>query len=274
MEAGTMQKTHPLIIVAAVSVTAASLAGIGAIFGVIPTGTSNRPVVVPQAEIQAMVRSPSTPAPVVSAATPAPLAAPTEPSSTLSLPPGTSLKVETPSDRAQAKTIVKPRPQVRKEIVYVDRTPPPPPSFQRAVHNEPPITYGDGGDPYPPRYEPPVARPIALPVCYDCGTIAGIREVVRDAEPSGAGAFTGGLLGGIVGNQMGRGHGRDAMTVIGAIGGAVAGHAIEKGQRSVRDYEITVRFDDGTSRIITQPNPPVWHTGERVRVQNGQLAAL
>jgi hypothetical protein len=38
-------------------------------------------------------------------------------------------------------------------------------------------------------------------------------------------------------------------------------------------YEIVVRFEDGTRRVITENSPPSWHTGDKVRMRNGMLSA-
>jgi outer membrane lipoprotein SlyB len=51
----------------------------------------------------------------------------------------------------------------------------------------------------------------------------------------------------------------------------VAGNQIEKHARSTKSYEITVRFDDGSSRVINDANPPTWRTGDKVKVINGVI---
>lgn len=118
----------------------------------------------------------------------------------------------------------------------------------------------------------PTAAP-ATPVCHDCGVIESVREMAREGEGSGLGAAAGGVVGGILGRQIGNGSGRDIATVLGAIGGAVAGHQIEKAQKKTSYYEIVVRFDDGTSRVVTQDAPPSWREGDHVKFANGALTA-
>ena len=114
----------------------------------------------------------------------------------------------------------------------------------------------------------------ALPaVCKDCGTIESVREIAREGEASGLGAAAGGVVGGILGRQIGNGSGRDIATVLGAIGGAVAGHQIEKTQKKSVRYEVVVRFEDGTSRVLTEDAPPAWRQGDKVRFANGMLVA-
>jgi outer membrane lipoprotein SlyB len=59
--------------------------------------------------------------------------------------------------------------------------------------------------------------------------------------------------------------------VVGAVGGAVAGNEIEKRVKSNKSYEITVRFEDGSSRVINEASAPSWRTGDRVKVINGVI---
>jgi len=59
-----------------------------------------------------------------------------------------------------------------------------------------------------------------------------------------------GLLGGLVGHQIGQGRGNTAATIVGAAGGAYAGHQVEKNAKRTLHYDVTVRMDDGTLRTI------------------------
>ncbi|MDZ7653103.1 MAG: glycine zipper 2TM domain-containing protein [Burkholderiaceae bacterium] len=85
------------------------------------------------------------------------------------------------------------------------------------------------------------------------------------------GAVAGGVLGGVIGNQIGNGRGRDAARVVGILGGAVAGHQIEKQARSDVRYEIDVRMDDGTLRTVTPPQAPALQPGQPVRLDGSGL---
>lgn len=107
--------------------------------------------------------------------------------------------------------------------------------------------------------------------CADCAVVESVRAVQKQGEATGLGAVGGGVVGGLLGNQVGKGHGRDAMTVIGAVGGAYAGHQIEKSARSTTQYQTTVRFEDGSVRTFTSAQAVSWQPGDRVRVVNGQL---
>jgi len=44
-------------------------------------------------------------------------------------------------------------------------------------------------------------------------------------------------------------------------------------RKGAKSYEIAIRFEDGSSRVINQDNPPAWHTGDKVRFVNGPSLA-
>ncbi|MBS1220261.1 MAG: glycine zipper protein [Proteobacteria bacterium] len=111
----------------------------------------------------------------------------------------------------------------------------------------------------------------AAAACAECGVIESVRAVEAKGQGSGLGAVGGAVVGGLLGNQVGGGRGQDAMTVVGAIGGAVAGNEVEKRVKTTKSYEVTVRLNDGTSRIISAAGVPVWHTGDKVRIVNGAI---
>jgi outer membrane lipoprotein SlyB len=102
------------------------------------------------------------------------------------------------------------------------------------------------------------------------GTVESVNEVVETKNPSGAGLIVGGLVGGGLGSLVGSGTGRTVATVVGAAGGAYAGHQIEKGQNQVV-YQIGVRYDDGTWATIRQASPTGLRIGDRVRVTDRGL---
>jgi outer membrane lipoprotein SlyB len=114
----------------------------------------------------------------------------------------------------------------------------------------------------------PMRRAPAL-VCQNCGTVESIREVTTGGDSNGLGAAGGAVVGGLLGNQVGGGHGKQAMTVVGAIGGAFAGNQIEKQARATRSYETTVHMNNGTSRTVAQATQPEWRDGDHVRIVDG-----
>ena len=103
-------------------------------------------------------------------------------------------------------------------------------------------------------------------MCSNCGVVESTREITTRASGTGVGAAGGAVVGGLLGNQVGGGHGKEVMTVVGAIGGAVAGNQIEGQIKAVHSYDITVRLDDGSIRVINQATQPGWHAGDRVKI--------
>lgn len=126
---------------------------------------------------------------------------------------------------------------------------------------------GTGSATTPLATEPAVA---AAPVCASCGVVESVETVVHKGEGSGVGAVAGGVIGGLLGNQMGGGNGRKAMTVIGAVGGGMAGHEIEKRQKSTTHYRVTVRMDDGSRRTVERAQSVA--AGTRVTVDGQKLS--
>jgi outer membrane lipoprotein SlyB len=112
--------------------------------------------------------------------------------------------------------------------------------------------------------------PVAA-ACNTCGVVEAVTSFKKKGEGTGIGAVAGGVLGGVVGNQVGGGNGRKAMTVLGAVGGGVAGHEIEKRQRSTTLYAVKVRMEDGSLRSVTQSTAPT--VGQKVTLDGTQIKA-
>lgn len=122
----------------------------------------------------------------------------------------------------------------------------------------------------------PVPKPLAA--CATCGTVESVSTVHRQGQVNGigntgigVGAIGGAVVGGLLGNQVGGGSGRKAATVLGAVGGGYAGHAIEKNANSYTAYQMHVRMADGSLRTIEQraavaAGTPVSVEGNRLRV--------
>jgi len=235
----TKSGTHPLFYAAAGSVILFSALGSAAILGWLPksgadTGAS-------QAPVAAVATATPAPQPVVTApvATPKPVA-----------------RTEThPAHRTERHEAVHP-------AVAATQAPPadsPRPEDQRVVLAQAQMV------------PPPPPAPVVVPICRECGVIESVNEVEKAGDGSGLGAVAGGVVGAIAGKQVGGGRGRNVMSVLGAVGGAFAGNAIEKNVKKSKSYDITIRFEDGTSRTLSQPTPPVWRTGDRVRFVNGAI---
>ena len=95
--------------------------------------------------------------------------------------------------------------------------------------------------------------------CRNCGVVESVVRVQRPGQTQGIagspvtpGMAIGGVVGGLLGNQVGHGGGRTAATVVGAAGGAYAGHAIEKNRAQRTAYVMHIRMADGSRRTIEQ----------------------
>lgn len=237
---------HPALMIAAASVTALSLAGVGVLTGILPFGQKS---IDPAAH--APLAAMSQPAAAAQAAS-APTAAPA---------PTVAVNVNNTPAAAPAtqRTAAAQRPAAPKPV--------------RVARNDSDIEIYRA-DRYPEQVR--TAAPVytqAPAICRDCGTIESVREIAKEGEGSGLGAVAGGVLGGVLGNQVGNGRGRDVATVAGVLGGAFAGHQIEKSQKKVVEYQITVRLEDGNSRVFNQDTAPAWRSGDRVRIENGTLVS-
>ena len=109
--------------------------------------------------------------------------------------------------------------------------------------------------------------------CANCGVIEAVTAIRVQGQGTGLGAVAGGVTGAAAGSQLARGNGRTALGLLGAVGGAYAGHAIETNLRSDSSYRVTVRMDDGTKRTVYPSTAPAFAVGEKVRVVNGTIAA-
>ena len=205
----TPRRTHPLIIVAAGTVSLFSLVGIAAVMGWIPTSTGQNN---PSAAVSPVPEQPAEPAPPA--------------------------VVER---RAQPKPVARAEPRQRVQEAAI--TPPPPP--------------------------PPPA--VVAAICRECAVVEDVRTVEKPGQASGVGAVGGAVVGGVLGHQVGSGRGKDVATILGALGGAFGGNEVEKTVKKEKEYQILVRYDDGTRSTFTQSTQPTWHKGDRVRVINGTI---
>lgn len=77
--------------------------------------------------------------------------------------------------------------------------------------------------------------------CAECGVIESTRKIQSSGDNTGLSA-----------SERGAGSKRG-----------------EIGTQAVQNYEITIRLKDGSKRVITDPNPANWRSGERVTVIAG-----
>jgi outer membrane lipoprotein SlyB len=105
------------------------------------------------------------------------------------------------------------------------------------------------------------------------GVVQSIALVPQNTPSTsiGAGTIAGAVVGGILGNQVGGGSGKTAATVLGAAGGAYAGHELEKRNQTQQGnvYQLTVRLNNGTYQTLTQTTNNDIRVGDSVRIDNG-----
>ncbi|MDD5295929.1 MAG: glycine zipper 2TM domain-containing protein [Rhodocyclaceae bacterium] len=246
------KKLHPVIWVAAVSVTVLSIAGVGAILGLIPHVGGKNAEPVPQPAVAQLAPPAVVP--------PAP-ATPASATTAASVPVAVAPAVET-------KAVEKPAPAKVKKSLKAHKD-----SAQFAQAPGPDAVAPPPGTPYPTQASPSSAQvvPAAPPPCHECGVIENVRAVSVKGQGSGVGVVAGGLLGGILGHQVGGGSGRDLATVAGAVAGGFAGNEIEKNQRAATQYEVVVRLEDGSLRTFKEQSSPPWTIGQPVRLVNGAI---
>jgi outer membrane lipoprotein SlyB len=115
------------------------------------------------------------------------------------------------------------------------------------------------------------ATPGAQPDEIDlrAGVIEQITLVqLQSNQHAGVGAVVGGLAGLGIGSLIGAGTGRDVAMVLGAVGGAFAGNAVQKRyDQPLAGQQIIVRVNNGVLVSITQPTDPNLFNGQRVYIQ-------
>jgi len=231
------RRLHPLIAAAAAAVLIASLVATAAITGVFPKASSNS------------AQNDQTQAAQVSAQ-----------------PPGVvdSAAPVNPSAQQQAAQQPAPAPAQQQYAQQQQQAQAAPQYAQQPAQQPVPQA--------PPQYAQQPAAPQPA-YCSTCGTVVAISAVRHEGHGTGIGAVGGAVAGGVVGNQFGAGGGRTAMTLLGALGGGLAGNSVEKHLRSTTSYSVRVRMESGKTRYFTYQEAPPFRDGERVRIQNGGLVA-
>ncbi|MFN2644932.1 MAG: glycine zipper 2TM domain-containing protein [Burkholderiales bacterium] len=226
------RKLHPLLTAAAISVIVFSGVGVAAITGLIPNSKGS----VSDQPVAALEQ----PAKSETVVPPAPQTMPAPVPQATPLPP------------APKKHVVRkaPAPKPAQTVAYADTpamTPPPPVAQAPQVYEAP----------------KPAVKPGVL------GTVESVRQVEAKGDAKGVGAVGGGLAGAVLGHNIGD-HNK-LVTVLGAAGGALLGNQIEKQARATKQWEMTVRYDDGSTQVFKSEQAPFWHQGDRVRYYEGKL---
>jgi len=130
-------------------------------------------------------------------------------------------------------------------------------------------------------YQPAPAPVAAVPAPYvSYGRVVNIEVMQTQASggpQSGLGAAAGGVLGGVLGHQVGGGNGKAAATVLGAVGGALLGNAVEANTRAPRvyqNYRVSIETDNGNYRAFDVQNPGDLRVGDRVRIDGNQISRV
>jgi outer membrane lipoprotein SlyB len=177
-------------------------------------------------------------------------------------PPVATAEAPAPSTESMpaAAPVATPPVPVKKHVAKPHSAPTPP--AQVAYAEAPAMT------PPPPPAPAPVAQaPVAKPGVY--GIVESVRQVEQKGDAKGIGAVGGGVAGAVLGHNIGD-HNK-LVTVLGAAGGALLGNQIEKTARATKQWELTVRYDNGSTQVFTSPDQPFWHQGDRVRYYEGKL---
>ena len=172
----------------------------------------------------------------------------------------TAPATESESMPATAPVATPPAAPVKKHVAKAHKAPTPP--AQVAYAEAPAMT------PPPPPAPAPVAQaPAVKPGVL--GMVDSVREVEDKGDAKGIGAVGGGIAGAVLGHNIGDNN--KLVTVLGAAGGALLGNQIEKTARATKHWELTVRYDDGSTQVFNSPDQPFWHQGDRVRYYEGKL---
>ncbi|HEV3008264.1 MAG TPA: glycine zipper 2TM domain-containing protein [Burkholderiales bacterium] len=217
----TTSRLHPLLTIAAISITVLAAVGVASLTGMISVSKGQE--------------------------------------NALQLPS----EVIKPIEPAISHPVTKP---AAKKIVARDATPRPvEPAVYREFSEAPRVTETPVVTQAPPVVEAP--KPQVLPGQF--AVVESVREVKEPGDAKGVGAVAGGVVGGVLGNKLGKGKG--LVTILGAAGGAFAGHQIEKQARAEKRWEIAVRLDDGSQRTLSSEVEPAWRAGDRVRLVDDKL---
>lgn len=259
----TSNRIHPLVAMAAVSVTLVSLTGVAAITGLLPTshGTASPTATLASTSAGEQIAIEKTPDEKTQAVIDKAEAV-TE-----------NAKLIKPPQEAKTEKSVKP-PVASKEERPVKPAPAPTRVAAAAPADpEPNYDFRDYGYSSTPDYTQRAPQAARATYCDNCGRIESVDAITQAAAPSGLGIAAGAVIGGLLGNQVGDGSGQKLATVAGAIGGGFAGNEVEKRTRSATSYQIRVRMEDGSVRTIPQSSTNGWQVGDRVKVVNGSLVS-
>ena len=124
--------------------------------------------------------------------------------------------------------------------------------------------------PVAPKAAAPAPAPVKA-VCANCGTVVAVNIVEVVGKESGAGVVIGGAVGGLIGNQVAQPKDKELATLAGAVGGAVAGHYIEKNMKKSKAYDVVVKLENGEERTLRHTADPAVVAGDKVKIEGEQV---
>ena len=120
---------------------------------------------------------------------------------------------------------------------------------------------------------PPTTQPERRVDCRHCAVVESIRAVEVPTGPAYAGAIAGGIFGAVFGDRVGKAHERHVARVLGAIGGAVLGHQIQRAASSQTYYDATLRMPNGSLRVRRYDALPPFQVGQRIPLGGSSATA-
>ena len=108
--------------------------------------------------------------------------------------------------------------------------------------------------------------------CSDCAVVESIRAV--EAAPRGGiiGTIGGAIAGAILGKELGEAHKQRMLTLLGAIGGGLAGRQIERHATQSTQYDVDLRLADGTVLKRRYEQAPPFVAGATIRLGTASRA--
>ena len=127
----------------------------------------------------------------------------------------------------------------------------------------PPTNGGQGGT--IPSGSGPHASPTSVASNAYVGTVCGRCGVVESAHQVGLARNTADV------GVAARAFGNDLTTVLAVVVSALTGNRFAEESKATSVYQVTVRFEDGSSRVLTSVGTRAWVPGDRVKVIRGRI---
>jgi outer membrane lipoprotein SlyB len=102
------------------------------------------------------------------------------------------------------------------------------------------------------------------------GTIESVRPARLGEDHAPVGTVAGAAVGGVLGSTLARGPGGAVTTILGAVGGGLAGNALEHSATRQNGEEVVVRLDNGQTIAVVQGGWQDFAAGQRVQLVTGR----